>query len=337
MRFSGSAPPTSVVSIDEVGKGGGLGRPSLRSVQIVLGLIWLLDGVLQFQPFMFSKALLTQVITPVSVGQPAGVKSSIVWSVHMMGHHLVLYNAIFATIQVLIGLGLLVRRTVRPALAVSFVWALGVWWFGEGLGQVLTGTASPLTGAPGAVLLYGFIGILVWPVDSGQPRMTHKGRGAESAAPWAPLVGKVLWVGLWILSAVLWLAPANRSAGAIHDQIQSAQYGWLGGAQHAVAVGANGQGAGIAIGLAVLSVCIGLGVFLPGTNRIALAVGALLSLGYWAFGQGFGQFTTGRATDVNAGLLFCLLALRLWIDPPELRRGIPPLLQRHVPASVSSI
>jgi len=32
-------------------------------------------------------------------------------------------------------------------------WALGVWWFGEGLGGVLAGTASPVSGAPGPVLL----------------------------------------------------------------------------------------------------------------------------------------------------------------------------------------
>jgi hypothetical protein len=63
----------------------------------------------------------------------------------------------------MIGLGLLHRRTVKAALALSFAWALIVWWFGEGLGMLVTGTANPLTGAPGAVLPYAVVGLLAWP------------------------------------------------------------------------------------------------------------------------------------------------------------------------------
>jgi hypothetical protein len=53
----------------------------------------------------------------------------------------------------LIGPGLIYRPTVKVALLASFGWSLGVWWIGEGLGGLSTGTASPLTGAPGAALL----------------------------------------------------------------------------------------------------------------------------------------------------------------------------------------
>ena len=45
----------------------------------------------------------------------------------------------------------------------SFLWAFGVWFFGEGLGQIFTGSASALTGAPGSVFLYGLIGLMAWP------------------------------------------------------------------------------------------------------------------------------------------------------------------------------
>ena len=44
-------------------------------------------------------------------------------------------NSVFATIQLLLALGIAYRPTVRVALAASIVWALGVWWFGEGLGR----------------------------------------------------------------------------------------------------------------------------------------------------------------------------------------------------------
>ena len=47
------------------------------------------------------------------------------------------------------------------ALAASIAWALAVWWLGEGLGGVLTGAASPVTGAPGAALLYALAAVLL--------------------------------------------------------------------------------------------------------------------------------------------------------------------------------
>ena len=40
-----------------------------RIGQIVLGLLWLADGALQFQPYMFGKTFVTGVILPASHGQ----------------------------------------------------------------------------------------------------------------------------------------------------------------------------------------------------------------------------------------------------------------------------
>jgi hypothetical protein len=54
--------------------------------------------------------------------------------------------------------GLFFRRTTKPALAASIAWSVSVWWFGEGLGGLLTG-GSPLTGTPGAVILYTLIAL----------------------------------------------------------------------------------------------------------------------------------------------------------------------------------
>ena len=84
--------------------------------------------------------------------------------------HPALFNAAFATIQLALAAGLLWRRTTRLALAGTIVWALGVWWLGEGLGGLLTGTASPVTGAPGAALLYVVIAVLAWPRRAGRDR-----------------------------------------------------------------------------------------------------------------------------------------------------------------------
>ena len=126
-----------------------------RVLQIILGLFWLLDAGLQFQPFMFGSGFTTTYLLNNAHNQPDVIRWIITNVGNFVGPHVAVWNTFFALIQVAIGLGLLYRRTVRPALVVSFFWAFGVWFFGEGLGLIFTGSASALTGAPGSVFLYG--------------------------------------------------------------------------------------------------------------------------------------------------------------------------------------
>ena len=134
-----------------------------RVLQIILGLFWLLDAGLQFQPYMFGSGFTTTYLLNNAHNQPDVIRWIITNVGNFVGPHVAVWNTFFALIQVAIGLGLLFRRTVRPALAVSFFWAFGVWFFGEGLGLLFTGSASALTGAPGSVFLYGLIGLMAWP------------------------------------------------------------------------------------------------------------------------------------------------------------------------------
>ena len=131
-------------------------RPPLdarRALQLALASIWLLDGVLQYQGFMFTNGAngFSGMLAGTAAGNPAIIAKPITWDANLVDHHIVLLNAIFATIQLLLGLGIAFRPTVRLALAVSIAWSLGVWWFGEGLGGVLNGGAAPFNGAPGGV------------------------------------------------------------------------------------------------------------------------------------------------------------------------------------------
>jgi hypothetical protein len=105
------------------------GRPAitLRGVQIALGLFWLLDGLLQFQSYMYSHAFLAEVVEPTADMQPAWAGQPIFWAAHLVGHDLALWNTLFALTQCGIGLGLLHRSTVKPALLLSFAWAFVVW------------------------------------------------------------------------------------------------------------------------------------------------------------------------------------------------------------------
>src|SRR5260370_25974330 len=127
--------------------------PGRRGLQICLGVAWLIEAALQSQPFMFRPFFVTLVIEPAAAGNPAIVATPAAWVSHLMLRHIVIYNAAFATLQLLIAAGILWRRTLRPALAASVIWALFGWWFGESLGGTLTGS-PPLTGVPGALVLY---------------------------------------------------------------------------------------------------------------------------------------------------------------------------------------
>jgi hypothetical protein len=294
-----------------------LASNSQRAFQTALGLIWLLDGALQFQPYMYGNGFIHG-LTGLESGQPHWLAASIGWAAHLYASPMRLFNTLAALIQVLIGLGLLYRRTVKPAIAVSVAWSVAVWWSGEGFGMLFAGSANPLTGAPGAVLLYAIIGLIVWPSNDERPGGLIGIRGA-----------RVAWAMLWLVMAWAWLLPANSGANATANAIMSGPgSGWLHSLQSSIASGARGHGLAIAIVLALVSAAIGVSVATNWRPRPFLALAIALNLGYWVIGQGFGGvFYTNSATDLNSGPLFVLLALVLLsldgvgAQTPPLTRG----------------
>ena len=264
-----------------------------RKLQIALGVIWLIDGALQLQPFMFRRSFVTQIIIPTEAGQPSVIAAPIRVAAHLIEPRVALFNLFAVTIQVLIGLGLMYRPTVKPALLTSFGWALGVWWIGEGLGGLFTGNGSPLTGAPGAALLYVLAGLIVWP----------RARSRTGA----PCVGGVLgergarcaWALFWLGSAALWLLPANRADAAVHDAIANAPSGarWLTSIQATVAPAATGRGLAIALIAAGLSATIGVAVLCARWAKPTLVLSIAIGLICFIIGQGMGGIFTGSGTE----------------------------------------
>lgn len=187
--------------------------------------------------------------------------------------HVALFNAFAATVQVLIGLGLLCRRTVRPALLASFAWAIGIWFSGEGLGMIFAGTASPLTGAPGAALLHILAGLMCWPraATPRSPTCSSVARCGLIGARGARLAWAVLWLG----SAALWLLPVNDGANAVHDAISAAPSGagWLSSVLSFAANMTAGDGTVIALAMAILSAIVGIAVLRDWHARAFLATG----------------------------------------------------------------
>lgn len=282
-----------------------------RAGQIALGLIWLIDGALQCQPFMFHSSFVTDVILPNADGQPGFIASPITWIAHQIEPRAALFNALAAAVQLLIAVGLLAgRRFVKPALAVSFAWAAGIWFAGEGLGGLLSDGANPLTGAPGAALLYIVAGLIVWPRADRRPLGLLGVRGARTA-----------WAALWLGSAALWLLPANDGRNAVHDAIAAAPSGFgpLSSLLDTVARTTAGHGVAIAAILAALSWAIGLSILTGLAQRAFVVIAIALSVPLWVVGQGLGGILTGRGTDVGTAPLVVLIgALLLTVAPDRL-------------------
>ena len=197
----------------------------------------------------------------------------------MIAHHAVLADSAFALVQVAIGLGIVWRPTLKVALAGSIVWALGVWWVGEGFGGIFNGTADPVTGAPGAVMVYALLAVLLWPREHAD---------VDRSFPAAMAIGarraRALWLVLWGSLSYFAVAGANSSAQGLHDlamSMASGEPGWLARFDRTTASVVAHQGLTASVVLAVLLATVAIGIYLPArasnaTLVLAAALGIVL-------------------------------------------------------------
>jgi hypothetical protein len=251
-----------------------------RALQVALGAVWLLDAALQYQPYMFTRGF-PDMLTMAAAGQPGVVVGPVTLAAQAVSANPAAWNAAFATIQLALAVGLLFRATARAALAGTVVWALSVWWLGEGLGGVFTNAASPLTGAPGAAVLYALLAVLAWPGG-------REERPGGSVADGSPLgrYAKLPWLLLW--GGMAWLMATSPA--------QTAPFT---------------AGAAV-VAFTVVFAAVAAGVLVPGFTRPALAVAAVAAVVIWVTGEQFGALFTGQATDPNTGPLLILIAAAFW-------------------------
>ena len=279
-----------------------------RLLQLALGTSWLLDAVLQGQSFMFTRAF-ARMLADSASGNPAFVASPITWSAHIIGHHVAAANLVFATVQLLLALGIALRPTVKIALAASVAWSLAVWWLGEGLGSVLTGNASPVSGAPGAVIIYALLAVLLWPTRTDRPAAFAAGRSV--GAPTA----RVLWLVLWGSLSFLSLQQAVSSPRGLSSMISgmaAGEPGWLAVTDTRVGALLGRHGLAASIVLAVTLGVIAAGVYLPTrAARAAIVLAVFVALAIWV-AEALGGVLTGSGTDPGSGPLLALLAVAYW-------------------------
>ena len=288
-----------------------------KRLRQLLGILWLIDGLLQLQPQMFTMNMVNGVMVPTLQNQPSPIAASLQWIIDVTTHNLTLVNLCIAAVQIVIGILLISGLWVRWTIIASIVWALIVWYGGEGMSMLLTGQAGILTGAPGAVLLYPLLGLLLYP---------RKEDPEQGLLPRSTF--RYIFAGFWFFSALLQLQPSWWQDGQISQAIGGmVGQGGLNGVlidpllQRISDLTAHSE---IALNIALIVVCLALGfalVFVKENQlRPVLVASMVVSLIIWWIAQAFGMIFTGMATDFNSGLLLIVMALACW--PRASRQGV---------------
>jgi len=302
---------------------------SRKALQRILGALWLIDGLLQFQPQMFTMNMVNGIMKPMLNGQPGLFEPSLQFIVNQTTLHLTAVNLLIGIVQVCLGLGFLFLpdRWVKELVIVSIVWEFIVWYEGEGMSMLLTGTASILTGAPGAVLLYPLLGFAVYP----RKTSTADSQSATRKAGDDGLLSRkyLRWVlaGFWCFAALLQLQPNWWQPGQISQAI-GAMVG-QGGLntvlvdpvlQQVSNITANIE---VPLNIALIAVFLALGIGLAVVKeeqlRPFLIASIVASVVFWYLSEAFGMILTGMATDFNSGLLVVIMALACWPKVQALR------------------
>lgn len=313
--------------------------PSRRHLQVALGLLWLLDAVLECQPAMFHADFFGNMLMMSPTAPPPWLWDLITKVEPVVTAHAAASNAVAVAVQFAIALGLLWPRTVRPALALSIPWALVIWLFGEAAGGIFGPGGNALTGAPGAALVYAAVALLLWPRRPDEAAAVGDGGLLPRPVP------VLLWAALWVGTAALEVGALNRSptyAAQAMDNAAVGGPGWLHAAGLAVGGLVGAHGALWAAGSGIVQAAVGLAVLFRRTRRAALAGGVALAVFYAVVGQAFGGiFSHGvlgilasGATDPGTGPIVVILGLALWprrrVPPPGASVGPPG--ERSVPA-----
>lgn len=281
-------------------------------LRLLIGGLWLLDGLLQLQPGMFTMDMVNGVMVPTLSGQPTPIAASMKWIVLFTSEHLVVINLCIAIVQIAIGLCLLSGRFVKPAIIVSIVWALVVWYAGEGLSLLLTGQASVLTGAPGAVILYPLLALAFYP---------HKTANGEEKPLLSRLWLRRILAGFWVFAALLQLQPYWWQSGQI-SQVSGSMLspGTLSGvivdpALQWFATATVNNEIALNIVLIVVFLALAAGIFFSKEEHLRpwIIASIVVCLFIWWFAEALGMVLTGMGTDVNTGPLLIIMALASWL------------------------
>ncbi len=262
-----------------------------RTLIVCLGGFWLLDGILQLQPAMFTSAFVSTVLAPNLQNQPSIIESVVAFGIRLFSTNIFWWNLASALLQILIGIILIFpfqEKLQRFGLWLSVAWAFILWIFGEGLGNIFTGSSTFYTGAPGSALLYLILALCI--IYSSHKRL--------------PLIAGLIFTFGAVLNLMpMFWQPTMLSMLAMTPSVSTA----LG------AFGSQGTMIGNLIAVDVLML---LGFFLIFiANRSVAWIAIVFLLVVWWIGQSFGSIQTfpfGTATDPNSAPLLILFLLPIF-------------------------
>jgi len=283
--------------------------PARVFLRRAIGILWIVDGLLQAQPAMpagFAK----NVVAANASGQPHLLANLLNWEVYFWQAHPL--DLAVATVFIQVGLGVAIlaggdSSLGKFALWASIAWGLFVWVGGEGLGGILISGTTQLMGAPGAVLVYvAAAALLLAPV-----RIWVNGRvvrgirlGVAAVLLLGALLQAVPWEGFWTgrgLSA-MFLAMGHVP-----------QPGFLSAPVLAVAHLARSEP--VLLNSVFILVMAGLGAGLilgKSPKRWTIATFVWLAITWW-IGQDFGALGSKTATDPNLSPLLVVMLVCAWL------------------------
>ena len=290
------------------------GRTILRSG---LGLLWILDGILQLQTAM-PLGLGSQILEPSKEAAPTWWHGVINGAVELWNQHPIALAQSVVWLQ--LGLGILLLsssgRTSRIAGRLSAIWALII-WIVTGFGGLFGHAPSFLFGWPGAPIFYVIAGLAV---AMSADRFPHVYQAVVTR-----LLGAVVMLG-----AILQALPnngfwSNGQSNALNSMIlemtEVPQPEFLAGLGHIFAGVVRAAGPGINIMLVVWMMATGVGLWRSTVSGFAWPARSLVigSLAGWILIQDTGLFG-GLATDPNSLILVALISFTL---SPSMRSAAP--------------
>lgn len=308
----------------------GLNEPRARTfLRIGFGLIWLFDGILQFQPAM-PLGLANEVVEPTIAGAPSWLHSLMYHAIHIWNAHPIALATGTAWIQVGIGLALICSNGVigRLGALTAAGWAGMIWLIGNGAGGAFASGGSILFGWPGATLFY-FIAA-IWLVLSPEFFAKHFSKVTLR------LMAVVLGIGFVLQclpSGGFWKGGnANALTAMATTMTQTAQPHGLAWIVRHVGDLAGTLGGGFNIIVLLWLGACAAGLWYASTKEVTwpfvtLAVGCVF---FWVVGEDLAIFG-GVGTDINS---LIPLAWLTWCARPAWRAAAP--LARRLPEEFRS-
>jgi cytochrome oxidase Cu insertion factor (SCO1/SenC/PrrC family) len=313
----------------------GLAEPRNRTyLRIAFGVIWVIDGILQFQVSM-PLGLGNLVVAPTANGTPSWLHSLIEHGVLIWNNHPIALADGAAWIQVGIGVLLVVSNAGvgRVAAVVSVGWAALIWLVGNGAGGIFAQGNNFLFGWPGATFFYVIAGVWL----ALEPR-----NFSERFSRITLRIMSLVFVG----AIVLQVLPSRGfwhggNANALTTMSQSmdtlAQPHWLSSIVRQVGVLAGNMGGGYNVIIILWLAACASGLWGASVREWRWPIWTVVvgCVYFWITVQDAAIFG-GLATDLNslipvAVLTFC--ASPQWLGREPVRRRLP----RELRASSGSV